>query len=201
MPKIMNDKPTTFLYRLADAIVRTFFRLSFRIRIEGVEHIPRDGGVIIASNHISNLDPPLIGICVPRYIRFMGKAELFSAPLLGKIFTQLGAFPIARGKIDKSAIRTAIQVVETGGCLVMFPEGHRSKNGELGRFLPGVSSIAKKSGGKIVPTAIHGPYRRFGRVFIRFGSPIEVNGSPGQISDELRERILQLLSGRGDVLE
>ncbi|GLG00833.1 1-acyl-sn-glycerol-3-phosphate acyltransferase [Alicyclobacillus hesperidum subsp. aegles] len=166
-----TDLPRTFLYRLARTVVTAFFRLCYRIRVEGLEHVPRSGGIIIASNHLSNLDPPLLGVMVPRYIRFMGKAELFQIAMLRALFSALGGFPIQRGRIDKQGIRKAISIVEEGGCLVMFPEGHRSKTGQLGPLMPGVASIARKSNATVVPTGIVGPYRLFGRVTIRFGEP------------------------------
>ncbi|WAH35090.1 lysophospholipid acyltransferase family protein [Alicyclobacillus dauci] len=199
----MSDNQTithqTPFYRFARFVVTSYFRLSYNLRVEGLENIPVDGGIIIASNHLSNLDPPLIGICVTRYIRFMGKAELFSVPVLGKIFSVLGAFPIHRGKIDKNAIRTAINVVQSDGCLVMFPEGHRSKTGELGSFLPGVASIAKKANGVVVPAAIVGPYRRFRPLMVRFGEPMEARSESGRdFLDELRDRIESLLRQDGN---
>ncbi|WP_083511759.1 lysophospholipid acyltransferase family protein [Alicyclobacillus acidiphilus] len=177
---LSHDRPNTWIYRLAHTVVSSYFRLFYRIRVEGLENVPRRGGVILASNHLSNFDPPLIGIVVPRYIRFMGKAELFSLRPIAKLFSSLGGFPIHRGKIDRQAIRTAIDIVQTGGCLVMFPEGHRSRTGELGELMPGILSIAKKSGGLVVPTAIVGRYRMFGSLTVKFGSPI----APEEFSSE-----------------
>lgn len=188
------EKPDTFIYRFAHFAVKAFFSTFYRLRVRGLDNIPSHGGVIIASNHLSNFDPPLIGICVPRYIKFMGKAELFHVPLLRSLFHSLGGFPIQRGKIDKSGIRTAIHVVQEGGCLVMFPEGHRSKNGQLGAFLPGVASIAKKAEGLVIPTAIIGNYRMFSRLEVRFGKPISVETLKGaELLAELSARIQELL--------
>lgn len=110
---LSHDRPNTWIYRLAHTVVSSYFRLFYRIRVEGLENVPRRGGVILASNHLSNFDPPLIGIVVPRYIRFMGKAELFSLRPIAKLFSSLGGFPIHRGKIDRQAIRTAIDIVQT----------------------------------------------------------------------------------------
>lgn len=159
-------------FRLARAVVGSYFRLFYRLKVEGMEHIPRSGGFVIASNHISNLDPPLIGALVPRRIRFMAKQELFRVPLFRRLIHLFGAFPIHRGKVDKEAIRTAVQVVQEGQCLLMFPEGHRSKNGKLGEFLPGVAAIARKAEGAVVPVAIVGPYRLFKPLRVKFGQPI-----------------------------
>ncbi|TDY50755.1 1-acyl-sn-glycerol-3-phosphate acyltransferase [Alicyclobacillus sacchari] len=196
-----TDLPRTFLYRLARTVVTTFFRLCYRIRVEGLEHVPPSGGVIIASNHLSNLDPPLLGVTIPRYIRFMGKAELFQISVLRALFSALGGFPIQRGRIDKQGIRTAISIVQEGGCLVMFPEGHRSKTGELGPLMPGIASIAKKSNATVVPTGIVGPYRLFGRVTIRFGEPFVASELPSNVlvshlSSELERLLAAKHTGR-----
>ncbi|MFB5189422.1 lysophospholipid acyltransferase family protein [Alicyclobacillus fastidiosus] len=192
-------KKTPF-FRAARYVVYSFFQLTYRPKVEGLENVPMYDGIIVASNHLSNLDPPLIGICLPRYIRFMGKIELFRVPVLGPLFRALGAFPIHRGKVDKQAIRTAIDIVRTGGCIVMFPEGHRSKTGELGPFASGVAVIARKSGGYIVPTAICGPYRVFRPLTVRFGEPISVDSVPtDQLMGLVRERIQTLLRESGTI--
>lgn len=192
-------KKTPF-FRAARYVVYSFFQLAYRPKVEGLEKVPMYDGIIVASNHLSNLDPPLIGICLPRYIRFMAKIELFRVPILGHLFRALGAFPIHRGKVDKQAIRTAIDVVRTGGCLVMFPEGHRSKTGELGPFAPGVAVIARKSGGYIVPAAICGPYRLFRSITVRFGEPVAVDSVPAdQLMDLVRARIKALLEESGTI--
>lgn len=195
MRESANDKPRTFIYRLADGMVRLYFLTFYRIRVEGIEHIPREGPLIVVANHISNLDPPLIGICVPRYIRFMAKAELFSSPLIRSLLEKLGAFPIRRGKIDTGAIRKARRVVSDGGCLVMFPEGRRSKTGDLGPFLPGVGAIAQHGNASVVPVAIRGPYRLFGTVHLTFTEPLQISQLEGaSVNEVLRSRILKCLS-------
>lgn len=188
-----SDLPRTPFYRFARTVVTAFFRALFRVRVEGLERLPRQGGVIIASNHLSNFDPPLLGILVPRYIRFMGKAELFRVPVLRRIFLALGGFPIERGRVDRRAIRTAIEVLRSGTCLVMFPEGHRSRTGKLGPLQPGIASIAKKADAIIQPVGIRGRYRLFGRIEVKFGEPI----APSRMSDDevmqnLREQLIRL---------
>jgi len=191
-----SDLPRTLFYRFARAVVTAFFRTCFRVRVEGLERLPRQGGVILASNHLSNFDPPLLGILVPRYIRFMGKAELFRIPVLRRMFLSLGGFPIERGRVDRRAIRTAIEVLQGGTCLVMFPEGHRSRTGKLGPLQPGIASIARKAGAIIQPVGIRGRYRLFGRIEVRFGDPIDVREwSDEEIMRNLRDQLL-LLTGQ-----
>lgn len=194
MLKSANEKPNSFIYWLADCVVRLCFKILYRVHVEGVDCIPREGPLIVACNHISNLDPPLVGICIPRYIRFMAKAELFVVPMVGNLLKRLGAFPIRRGRVDKGAIRMARRVVAGGGCLVMFPEGRRSKTGELGPFLAGVGAIAKKENAPVIPVAIRGPYRLFGIVHVTFGQPVYSSELSGKsMNDVLRSSILEYL--------
>ncbi|WP_304458138.1 lysophospholipid acyltransferase family protein [Alicyclobacillus sendaiensis] len=194
-----TDLPRTWFYRFARVVVTAFFRLCFRVRVEGLDRLPRRGGVILASNHLSNFDPPLLGVLVPRYIRFMGKAELFRIPVLRRIFLSLGGFPIERGRVDRRAIRTAIDVLQGGTCLVMFPEGHRSRTGRLGPLQPGIVSIARKAGAIIQPVGIRGRYRLFGRIEVRFGHPIDARqGSDEEILNNLRAQLLRLTGAHED---
>lgn len=192
------ERPKTLIYRVAVVVVRIYFFLFYRVRVFGVEHIPKVGGVIIASNHVSNLDPPLVGIFVPRYVRLMAKEELFQIGILRKLFFAIGGFPVRRRKIDIHAIRTAVEVVSSGGCLVMFPEGHRSKDGQLKELMPGIAAIARKGGAAIVPTAVIGPYRLFRRLDVRYGKPLILSGlSNDEIMAMLKISIEGLLRETG----
>lgn len=171
------------MYNLVHIILRTFFRLVFRWKISGLENIPPEGGVIIAANHISLLDPPVVGTALPveRPIYFMAKEELFANAVVRWFITKLHSFPIRRGSADRVAIRKAIALLESGQILGVFPEGTRSKTGKLGQPEPGVAMIAIKAGAPIVPTAIIGTNQVFSKgswlpVFkVRFGKPIQTD--------------------------
>jgi 1-acyl-sn-glycerol-3-phosphate acyltransferase len=165
------------LYRFCRTAVKGIVSVAFRLRVAGVENIPSSGPLIIASNHIHNFDPPVIGLAIPRFVRFMAKSELFANKPIAAFLTILGAFPVKRGGQDKSAIRTAIDIPAQQGCLLVFPEGHRSKTGKLGKAQPGIAFIARKAGCPIVPAVIIGPYRLFSPLSIRFGPPIIVDSS------------------------
>lgn len=143
-------------YNIARAIVRLILRLFFRCEYMCVENIPKDGPVIVASNHLSFWDPPVIGCAFERHIHFMAKEELFKMPVFGWIITQLKAFPVKRGAADRAAIRMALSLLEGGEIVGLFPEGTRSKNGQIGKAEPGLALIAAKAGAVIVPTAIVG---------------------------------------------
>lgn len=168
------------MYSFFKILLGILFKLFFRCQIIGQENIPKQGGVIIAANHLSFWDPPLIGTFMPRPIHFMAKEELFKVPIFGWIIRQLNAFPVRRGAADRTAIRTAINTLEGGSCMGLFPEGTRSKNGLLGSAEPGLAMIAVKSGAAIVPTAIIGTNKIFKNglfpsLELRFGKPIYID--------------------------
>lgn len=160
------------LYWLVVFIFRVFMGAVFRIRVEGIENIPREGAAIICSNHVSWWDPPLIAVVATRKIHFMAKEELFRYPVLGYVLPRVRAFPVRRGTSDRSAIRRAVGVLESGGVLGLFPEGTRQAPGRLANFTNGAAYLAMKGGAPIVPAAVRGDYRPFSEVCIRFGEPV-----------------------------
>lgn len=159
-------------YKFARAIIRPIIYLLFRPKIEGLENFPMDGKIILYSNHISALDPVLIGCVIPRQIFFMAKMELFRNPILAAIIRGLGAFPVKRGTADLSAIKHSQKVLKEGKVFGIFPEGTRSKTGTLQAFSHGIASIAHKSKANIIPVAIIGNYKPFKPITVRIGKPI-----------------------------
>jgi 1-acyl-sn-glycerol-3-phosphate acyltransferase len=166
-----RQKSDEFLYRLCRFIVVTFFRLMYHWRYVGYENIPASGPVILACNHIHNFDPFLVAAPAQRFIQFMAKEELFRFAPIGWIIRYLGAFPVRRGMSDKKALKTSLDITQNGGCLMIFPEGHRSKTGEIQQGQPGVAFIARKAQCAIVPIAIIGPYRFRKKLSVRVGKP------------------------------
>lgn len=197
-----------WFYLFIWTLVRNLSRFLWRLSWEGIENIPREGGVIIASNHISWYDPPFVSVSCPREVHFMAKRELFSIPVLGFIIRNLNAFPVSRGKYDRQALEAAIEVLKKEEALIVFPEGTRSR--KKGEFLPpkaGVGVLAREGGVPIVPTYISGSdeltkvFFSFGRVRVTFGPPIPrewvlsvPDGKPGfsQIAEEVMKRIGEL---------
>ncbi|HIZ54667.1 MAG TPA: 1-acyl-sn-glycerol-3-phosphate acyltransferase [Firmicutes bacterium] len=158
-------------YSFARGVCIVAMRLYFRIDIQGLENVPQDRGFILCSNHRSFADPVLLGLGLKRRLTFMAKAELFEKPVLRSIIRALGAFPVSRGAGDNSAIETAIQTVQSGHILAIFPEGTRSKDGKLLRFKSGAIVVAAQTGGDILPSCVlFGDKLRFrSKVTIKYG--------------------------------
>ena len=132
------------IYTLVKNLFKILFTIFLRLKVEGTENIPKDGPLVIASNHLSLLDPPVLGTAATRKVHFMAKEELF-VPVLGTIYKILGAFPVRRGGADRAAIKHGIDILESGQVLAIFPEGTRSKTGELGKAQPGALMMASKA--------------------------------------------------------
>ncbi len=150
-------------------------------RVSGRENIPKQGAVILAPNHQSLLDPPLVGVSCGRWPFIMAKAELFSG-IVGWGIEQMGSFPVRRGAADRAAFKTARRVLDNEEPLLVFPEGTRTRTGELGRAEPGLMMIAHAAKCPVVPVLIRGTERafsprrpgfRFVRARITFGKPLD----------------------------
>ncbi|GGM22766.1 1-acyl-sn-glycerol-3-phosphate acyltransferase [Paraliobacillus quinghaiensis] len=167
-------------YKFARTIVGFYMKPVFRMNVIGKENIPQEGPIIVCSNHISNWDPLVVGITCPRNIYFMAKEELFKNKLLSTLLRKVHAFPIKRGMKDRTALRNALDILKEGNALGLFPEGTRSKTGEVGDGLAGAGFFALRSEAQVVPCAIVGPYKKGKKLKVVYGTPIEM--------DPLRER-------------
>ena len=147
-----------FVYWVVRALFVPFFLVWFRLDRQGREHARMKGGLIVASNHRSFLDPFVIGALLPwrRQIQFVAKVELFEPKWQGWILSRLGAFPIRRGRSDETAMETAALAVERGGTVVIFPEGTRIRSGSLARPKRGVGRLALETGAPVLPVAVTG---------------------------------------------
>ena len=146
-----------------------------RWEVRGAENVPRNGALIVASNHISFWDPPLIGAALPREMHFLAKEELFSTPILGPLIRSVNSIPIRRGAADLTGLARAIEKLKSGGALLIFPEGSRMRDGELHPARPGLGLLAVQSDARILPCYVSGSGRpkrwllRRDRVRIAFG--------------------------------
>lgn len=169
-------------YKILKVIFQILFGILFRTEVVGRENVPKEGGMIMAANHLSNWDPPMVGTYMPRPVAYMAKEELFKPAIAGAIIRSLYAFPVKRGAADRAAIKTALGILKQGLCLGVFPEGTRSKTGKLGKAESGVSLLAAMGKVPVVPTAVINTNKIFQnggtlpKIKIIFGEPMYFEG-------------------------
>ncbi len=166
---------------------RLFYRILFKIEIVGLEKLPKDKNFVIAPNHLSNFDPPLIAAFFPTEMAYMAKASLFGVPIVGAVIKAFDAFPVKPGD-GMSAIRTAIRALREGKNLVIFPEGRRVRTpGVLGKGKKGTVMIASSAGVGIVPVGIEATYKFRSRVKVIIGDHIDLSEYGEKLSaDEVK---------------
>jgi 1-acyl-sn-glycerol-3-phosphate acyltransferase len=180
----------------------------FRLRVRGHESVPREGGFVLACNHVSSFDPWPLGLPLwpRRFLRFMAKSELYWFPLT-LILNGAGAFPVHRGQADAEAIETAVELARAGNIVAMFPEGTRRTKGLVKRFearpRTGAARIALEAGVPLVPAAVRGTdhLRRLAAIRVAYGAPVDIDDLRGaadlreaaqQATDRLMARIEEL---------
>lgn len=157
------------VYTLLWLLVNVVARVCFRYRTVGAERVPRRGGVLLAANHESYLDIPLLGCGVRRRLYFMGRRSLFPNPVIGWICRHLGWIPIRQDRLDREGFGEAIERIKAGKAVVIYPEGGRSRDGRLLLAKPGVGVIVAKTGCPVIPVHIEGTFEALptGARFIR----------------------------------
>ena len=204
MPRPPRPTP---LYSALAVLSWPILRLGFRYRARGAENLPRDGGYVLAAGHLSNLDPWALGLEIwpRRFLRFMAKSELFWFPLSLAV-SRVGAFKVDRGRADREAIETAVNLAREGNVIGMFPEGTRRKKGLRKKYAPhahtGAARIALEAGVPLVPAGIRGTdgLRRLAAWRVAYGAPVEIDDLRGQemaeaarvATDRLMEQIRAL---------
>lgn len=188
-------------YKLAAVLIKLIFRINGGLVVKGKEKIPAEGGVIIASNHISYLDPPLLGAVVPRRATFMARKGLFNIPLMGWLISYY-AFPVDREKTMPSTIKNSVKRLKNDELIIIFPEGRRSETGKLLKAKRGIGIIEHLSKAVVVPALITGTDRvlPFGarwikraRVTITFDNPIfpsAIYSEGKQSYEEITQKIM-----------
>jgi 1-acyl-sn-glycerol-3-phosphate acyltransferase len=202
-------KGVGWTYTFARLILTVPTILIYRVRGIGVENVPRQGALVLAPNHFSQMDHFFAGVYLRRKIRFMAKSQLFGPPVLTYIYKHGGVFPIRRGHNDEEAFETAYTILDQGGMLLVYAEGGRSRSQEMGQPKPGIGRIALESGVPIVPVAIYGSARvrswrrlRFPKVTVQFGEPVSfpVERSPSrerqlQVARDVFDRVRSMYEG------
>jgi len=190
-------------YEIIKLLASVICKILFRLKVEGVKHIPKKGGFILASNHISYLDPITLGVACPRRLNFMAKEELFCNSLFSRFISMLGAFPVKRDSADLFALKEAMRRVRENKALVLFPEGSRKSDSNSDGLYSGVGFLAVKLAVPVLPAFIKGTdsVLPIGAKFIRpckisvyFGKPIFIERRlPYQdIATQIMEDIRQL---------
>ncbi len=164
-------------YRACQTSAYAFGRILWGVRVEGRENVPRTGPLLVTANHRSNLDPPLVGAVLPREAGYAAKKELFAIVGFGRLIRALHAIPVDRTSFAPSTLRRFDERLRSGGALIVFPEGTRSRTGRLGEAKAGVGLLLMRGPVPVLPVSIEGteaPLRnlfRRGRVRVVFGRP------------------------------
>ena len=198
----------SLLYKAARTLCRVFTTTLLDLKVYGVEHVPTDGGVLLLSNHQSNLDPVMVGVQLRRPVSFLAKSELFKPWGFRWLIRNLGAFPVRQGAGDVGAVRETIARLKEGRLLTVFPEGSRTHDGELMPLQTGFALIVRRAGVPIVPVAIEGTFAAWPRgqllprmapVRVSFGRPLDVSDcKPAEIVDRVDAALRTLMADLRD---
>jgi len=176
-------------YRFIRRLVKIIAHIIYRFEINGREHVPPTGPVILCCNHIHGLDCLFLAIFVKRQVFFMGKMELFKIPVIGYLLKKAGAFPVDRKTTDLKAYRHTMDLLKNEKALGIFSQGTRTQDFE--NVKGGVGVFALKSGAPIVPVGIKGTYRPFSKMRLSFGPPISMERYEGQkVKTELINEVM-----------
>ena len=208
--KESNSHTNNFLYRSARCVIRPILDVLSHLESHGKENIPEQGGVLLVSNHVSFLDPVIIGAAADRELHFLGADSYFRIPCLGWLFTQLNGIPIKRATPGWQSLKEVISRLRIGKAVVIFPEGTRSVDGTLGEMKKGISFIIHHSDVPTIPVFLKGAERFMPRgakfihpakLSVTFGTPIDFTGLEGidrkqelyqRMSEQIRQAILAL---------
>lgn len=188
------------VYFNTKALGRALLQVLFGLQVEGVEKIPKEGPVILASNHMSLVDPVVMGVACPRVVSYMSRDDVFKYPILRWLLPRLYVIPVSRGAGDLGAIKAAIRALKSGMAFGIFPEGRRSRTGFIEPFKTGAAAIALRTGALIVPAAIIGSDKawpvgkgpRLRRpIRVVFGDPIAL--PPGKTDHQTLEEVTRQL--------
>jgi 1-acyl-sn-glycerol-3-phosphate acyltransferase len=202
---------TDVIWAVGRLTIGTATKLVAPHRVYGAERVPLEGGLVVAANHFSWIDPPVLGAATPRTMYFMAKVEAHRVPGLGQLMRTFGAFAVRRGESDRDAVRTMRQIVRDGHALGMFAEGTRQRSGVPGVVQPGSAMVAITEGVPLIPAAIYGSHEwrlgNFRPVSVAWGEPMTFDGLPRggkgykEASLELERKLRELWEWLGEMHE
>ena len=200
-------KPTR-TWRFLQAICRIISTLAFDLKVYGAHRLPQEGGVLVVSNHQSYLDPVLLAVRTKRPLSYMAKSELFTHKPFTWMIRALGAFPVRQGAGDVRAMKEAIERVQEGHALLIFPEGSRTEDGQLLPVEPGVALVIRKAKVPVIPCVIDGAYRawqkdakspRAAPIRILYGHPMDLSGlDREQVVKAIQDKFSEMLQSLRD---
>lgn len=198
--RIKKKKKSSIFYRAILFFAKVFFKIFYRLEIQGQKNVPYKGA-IIAPNHLSFLDPPLVAVSSPYPIHFLAKVALFKFRPFGWFIRKLNSHPVSANASDRKTIKTALDLLQKEEKILIFPEGSRGDTTEISTIKSGIAFLAYRSKAPIVPTYIVGTYkawskfRKFPKVFVKlrciFGKPIYVNQDPGVSRQEVMNQLME----------
>ncbi len=199
-----------FIYGLLRTLSQLALLLFFDFRSDGSGNVPSRGGLILACTHESHLDPIVIATGVRRRIGFVARKSLFKNAFFGWLIGELGARPFDRDETGVSELKGVFKLLSEGEALVFFPEGTRSKDGELGPLKPGIALLARRAGVPVVPVAVDGTFEcwprhqkmfRPGRIRVKYGKPIQYGSGhkKTEVLADLSEKLAKLKSEAGNL--
>jgi 1-acyl-sn-glycerol-3-phosphate acyltransferase len=202
---------TDAIWAVGRLTIGTAVKLVAPLRVYGAERVPQTGGLVVASNHFSWIDPPALGAACPRTLYYMAKVEAHRVPGLGELMRAFGAFSVRRGESDRDAVRTMRQIVRDGHALGLFVEGTRQRSGVPGPVQPGAAMVAINEGVPVSPVALQGSdswrLGNFHPVSLAWGSPLDFAGLPRggkgyrEASVEIEREIRRLWEWLGGIHE
>ncbi len=189
------------IYRVCRAILAFIFRVYFRLRVQDASHVPATGPVILAPNHASYADPPMIGVGVQRMCNYLARANLFENRLFGWWLREVGVVPVDRDGGSASGLRTILGRLREGSAILLFPEGTRTTDGRLQPARSGIGLMAIKSGAPVVPVRVRGSFEAWGRhrrvplprrIDIRFGPALRFEKHVAEAATCPKERLKEI---------
>lgn len=194
----LRTKRTSFLYKLVRFTVFWGFRVCYRNKIYGLAHF-HAGPALIAANHTSFLDPPIVSVCAPQEVHFLARKSLFKNKIFAALIRNLNAHPVSGKTEDVAVFKTIVSLLKENKKVVIFPEGKRSLDGKISELKPGIALLLARTEAAIIPTYVHGTYeiwsrkhvlpKLFGKTAVVFGTPIFYKHKEGVDRKQLQQNL------------